>query len=1094
MFQKKVIKWIFISALIFVYACKPSVKQFEKVSSEDSGLTFVNKITSTPQLNAFTSTNFYNGGGVALADFNNDGLEDVFFTSNMERSKLFLAQDQKLHFKDFTAESGLKTTGWCNGVATVDINQDGLLDIYISKGIVPNEGYNNRNQLFVNKGIENGVPVFEEEAEKYGLAFAGYTTQTVFLDYDKDGDLDAFLLNTYPVGSNLNGIRPKMDNGQSPSTNKLFRNEGEVADGQYFFVDVSEEAGIVHEGLGLGVAVSDFNMDGWPDIYCSNDFQSDDNFYLNNGDGTFRYLHKEVLAHTSKYGMGVDVADLNNDSFPEIFQLDMLPEDNYRQKMMISGSDFEKKLLSTSPAFNYLPQYSRNTLQLNQSMSSKPQFSEVGLWAGVAKTDWSWAPLLADFDNNGHKDMYITNGYRRNVTDLDFIKFNRSMSSFGSAQSRNEQMMQKLDQVPEIKLSNYAFRNSGEFPFEKVSENWGLDEPSYSNGAAYADLDLDGDLDLVVNNIDQEAFLYENKNANGFYLNVKLKGQVPNLQAIGAKVAVFRNGQGQFLENYPVRAYLSVVSENLHFGFSTAGNVDSLIVTWPDDGTQKLTDVPLGQNLVIEKGSSSAKKSAFVNEGLFSLSEEVPIRFTHSGNTQQDFSISPTLLEMRNKLGGKMCLADLNRDGLEDVLIGKLQHGQSELHLFYQREAGEFEEKVLVLSATADIQFLEAADLTADGFPEVVLGFGENASYALSKPQILRNNRGEFSGEFVELPAAISCVSGVLHDFDQDGDVDMLLGGDWPIRFSLQARTLFFLENTGSAAVFLFTERSDEMLAELNLSGTVHAMDLFKDGKLALAGQGQAPTILEFNSGKFVKRGEMPKLKGKYYSLKLADFDLDGDEDILVGNGGTNRLFQASADQPIRIYRGDFNKDNYEDWLCTYWQGNKVFPVQDLGTMEKIFPALRQSYGRYSDYAKASFDEVFGDIVANNSFKQEIETMYSYILKNDGPAGFQPVALPYTIDMGPVMDFFVDDFNADGFPDFAISGNYFANDSNLGPMDANGIQLFLGDGQCGFKALVPCESGLFSNQEGRSLNGLNVGGRPYLLQSNYNGNLVFWQR
>ncbi len=503
-------------------------------------MTFANNLTPTDKLNGFTFTNFYNGGGVAVGDVNNDGFPDVFFTGNQVSCRLYLNEGAKgnnaFAFDDITEAAGLTTDRWCSGVVMTDVNQDGWLDIYVSVASHP-AMKQTENLLFVNQGLQNGKPAFKEMAKAYGLADPAFTTQSAFLDYDLDGDLDVFLLNTAPDFQNPSHVRPVVSNGTHPSTGKLYRNNGTGPAGHPVFSDVSAEAGITYDGLGLGLVISDINKDGYPDIYCSNDFTSSDILYLNDGSGHFTNVIKRAMAHTSMYGMGVDAADVNNDARPDLMQVDMLPKENNRLKMMLAGQDYDRKEMSVSPQYGNQMQYMRNSLQLNLGNpdgTNVPLFSEVGMLAGVAQTDWSWAPLLADFDNDGWKDMYITNGYRKNVTDRDFINFSEDFSGFGTTEYNTQKRLELLDKVPEIPLEHYAFRNVSGGSFSDVSQAWGLNTKSFANGAAYADFDHDGDLDLVVNNVDAEALFYRNnsreQNPAQHYLTIQLRGDSANRQ------------------------------------------------------------------------------------------------------------------------------------------------------------------------------------------------------------------------------------------------------------------------------------------------------------------------------------------------------------------------------------------------------------------------------------------------------------------------------------------------------------------------------------------------------------------------------------
>ena len=650
-------------------ACQKTEHLFDKTSASRSGIHFSNQLSPNAELNAFTFTNFYNGGGVGVGDFNHDDLPDLFFTGNQVSSALYLNQGN-FKFEDITESAGVKTDRWCSGVSIIDINQDGWDDIYVSVAQGPGLK-NSHNLLFINQ--KKADPSFIESASAYGLDYDGFTTQSAFFDYDLDGDLDAFLLNTSPDLQNPSTLRRTMNNGNYPSSDKLYRNEGLGPDGHPMFVDVSIQAGIRYEGLGLGVVISDLNQDGWPDIYCSNDFMSSDILYLNQGDGTFQNVIQSAMAHTSLFGMGVDAADLNNDGRVDVFQLDMLPEDNARQKQMLGKHDYDKKERSISPEYGYELQYMRNMLQMNTGEDSNgPIFSEMGLLAGVAKTDWSWAALLNDLDLDGHKDIFITTGYRKNITDLDFIHYYQGSTFFGNEASRAEVREKLLEQVPEVKLRNYAYRNQGDLNFKNVSKSWGLDELSYSNGAAWADLDQDGDLDLVINNVDSEASIFKNQSREQQapnYLRVNLEGSSSNLEGIGAQVKVWMEGKVQLFEHFPVHGYLSSVEKGILIGLGKKQTVDSIQVIWGKNLQETRYQVAVNQTLTFKTSQSKplvAQKNAA--NPIFSSQDQV-LSYQHHESDFIDFNETFTLHKMRSKNGPVAAVGDLNGDQLNDVLI-----------------------------------------------------------------------------------------------------------------------------------------------------------------------------------------------------------------------------------------------------------------------------------------------------------------------------------------------------------------------------------------------------------------------------------------
>lgn len=718
---------LLVSALLS--GCNDDKTLFQKIGADDSGVQFINTIIPNDSLNAFTFTNFYNGSGVGVGDFNNDSLPDLFFAANQVSSRLYVNRGN-LKFQDLTEAAGVTTDRWCTGVSIVDINQDGWDGIYLS--VAAHKTFReSRNLLFINQ--KTSTPTFKEEAAKYGLDFAGFTTQAAFFDYDPDGDLDAFLLNSAPDLQSPNNLRPAVNDGSYPSADRLFRNEGRNESGQITFRDVSQAAGIRFEGLGLGVVVSDLNDDGYPDIYCSNDFITSDVMYLNNRDGSFRNVIETATAHTSLYGMGVDAADLNNDGKVDILQMDMLPEDNFRQKQMLAGQDYDRKEMSVSLRYNYQMQYMRNNLQVNlgnDPATGTPEFSEMGLLAGIARTDWSWATLLTDLDNDGRKDVFITNGYRKNITDRDFISQAGEFDYFGSDEARLKKRDELLSKVPEIKLRNYSYRNAGNYEFENVSKTWGLDEASYANGAAWADLDRDGDLDLIVNNIDAEASIFQNKtnqNPDAHYLDFKLNGPATNRDGLGTRITIWTKGQPQQAENYPVRGYASSVETGLHFGLGKNTKVDSALIEWPGGtAAQWLHDLAANQGIVVEfREAKPYQKLPEQREPFFTEAAISGLDFQHREGDFVDFKQTATLHKMLSRSGFPIAVGDANGDGMDDFFVGSAYRGSTS-RIYLQEKKGNFRAVAFPDSNEKETTNAVFLDADKDGDNDLLVVYGSS--------------------------------------------------------------------------------------------------------------------------------------------------------------------------------------------------------------------------------------------------------------------------------------------------------------------------------------------------------------------------------
>lgn len=1070
--------------LSVLFGCKQNtVKLFEKVSNSSTEIDFVNTLKASQELNAFTFTNFYNGGGVGIGDFNNDGFQDIFFTGNQVSSELYLNKGnlngESLRFEKITKEAGLATNQWCNGVSIVDINNDGWDDIYISVAYHQSMA-NTRNLLFINQKTKN--PTFKEQASAYGLDYAGYSTQSVFFDYDSDGDLDAFLLNTSPDTQNPSYLRPNVNDGSHPSASKLFQNY-DITDGHPVYKDVSQEAGILDEGLGLGVVVSDYNNDNLPDIYCSNDFLSSDVLYLNKGNGTFENVLKKSMPHTAMSGMGIDAADINQDGKIDIFQLDMLPEDNARQKQMLGKHDYDKKELSIKPPYNYQLQYMRNMLQVNLGNSDGiPQFSENGLLAGVAKTDWSWSTLLCDLDNDKLKDIFISNGYRKNVTDLDFISYYQNQNMFGSDKARAENRLKLLEKVPEIQLKNYAYRNRNNLDFENVSENWGLDELSYANGSAFADLDNDGDLDLIVNNIDSKASIFRNnseKQTQNKSLKVRFEGNTNNIEGIGAKVSAWIGGEQLFFENFPVRGYLSSMPKSILIGEGNAKKIDSLIILWPDGKIQKKYNINNTVKSLTIKYSEAQQnpKQDFSTKPLFQLVNNV-LDYEHKESSFNDFNESATLHKMLSRLGPAVAKADINGDGLEDIAIGGSYMG-NETQIFIQSSLGKFK-KVMEIptSKNMEVGAINFFDADKDGDQDLILGGGGcerplDISEAF-QPQLWKNNgKGAFtfSNDLPKLNVSSQVIE--TFDFDNDNDLDIFIGGRMiPNQYPTSPKSYILRNDNGK-----FTDITAQVAPFLNNLGMVCdavAIDIDKDNfkELVIVGEWMPLTILKNNREKFTLQ-QKEYTEGWWNTVEATDLNKDGLVDLVLGNEGKNSFYKANTQQPVVLLAKDFDGNGRIDPIMGQYIKDELVPVHPRENLNLQINAFRKKFITYKDYSTTLFEDLFSKNDQKEAIRKEVYELSSSIAINDGKGDFQLIKLPWEAQQSPVFSIIPEDFNQDGNVDLLLGGNFFPNEAHQGRQDASRGVILRGDGKGGFKAISFERNGLNFVNDVRKLIFLN---------------------
>ncbi|WP_420321290.1 VCBS repeat-containing protein [Flagellimonas sp.] len=1049
-------------------------KLFRKLDKSESGIEFSNKLTENDSVNYFNYGYMYMGGGVAVGDLNNDGLQDLYFTGNMVENQAYLNQGN-LKFKSISESSPIiGDNRWYTGVTMVDINADGFLDIYVSASGIWND---TKNQLFINQGIDqNGVPVFQEMAEDYGIADDGNSVQAYFVDFDKDGDLDLYVIN-YPV-TPFNTTVPEyvklMKNVSLKESNSFYVNNGNGT-----FTDMTEDSGLLAYNLSLSASIGDYNRDGWPDIYVSNDFASPDNLYINQGDGTFLDQIHDCVAQTSFFGMGSDVADFNNDGWLDIFQLDMTPEDNRRSKANMQSMNVE--MFENIEKVGFQTQYMQNALQLNIGNSSNglPQFSNIPRLAGVSLTDWSWAPLFADFDNDGWKDLFVTNGTRREINNKDFFKrVNKKHKGF---QRDDMDLVRIVEEMPSEKIENYAFKNNGDYTFEKAASEWGVDHKGFSNGTAYADLDNDGDLDLVLNNLDEESFIYENSsNKSNNYLGLELNGPQSNRMGIGTKVTIHYDDEIQFQEVYNTRGFQSSVPFGLHFGLGNIEYLDSITVEWPNNRVQKLYAVQSNQKLQLNyENGIKFKKSTDETRGNFlfaDVTKQSELEFKHQENDFDDYFYQVLLPHKMSILGPALAVGDINNDGLEDFFVGGAS-GKPGI-LFEQFANGTFKTntnnqsifEVDILYEDVDAQFV---DLNNDGLLDLYVVSGGNEFYKESNAYQDRLYINKGNGNFSKLEDALPrmYVSGSVvrpGDFDKDGDLDLFVGGRHVPRNYPLPTDSYILRNDSVGGQISFVDVTNDFAKDLRNIGMVTDaswVDFDNNSTLDLVvvGVWMPITFLSNENGILVDKTKttgMKKTNGWWNKIHARDFDADGDMDFVVGNLGLNYKYRASGKESFDVYADDFDNNKSIDIVLGYYNDGIQYPVRGRQCSAEQIPAIEIKFKDYESFAQANLADVYSSQGLENALHLQAFNFENSYVENLGNGNFRISPLPMEAQFSSVNGILSGDLDKDGFLDLVLSGNLYGSEVETPRNDA-GYGLFLkGDGKGNFKPLSRLESGL----------------------------------
>ncbi len=1079
---------------------------FTALPAAETGIPFSNTLTYDEEFNPYTFRNFFNGGGVATGDINNDGLPDIFFCSNQHSNKLYLNKGN-FKFEDITDKAGVASAGiWSTGVTMADVNGDGWLDIYVCKSGDIN-GKNRSNELFINNGAKGDSGIsFTASAKEYGLDNRGLSTHAVFFDYDNDGDLDCYILsNSFKSVGNYDLVKDQRKIPDSIGGNKLYRNDNN------HFVDVTLQSGIYSSkiGFGLGVNITNINGDGWPDIYVSNDFFERDYLYVNNHDGTFKEELEDCIHELSMNSMGADIADINNDALPDIYVTDMLPQTDDRIKTKTNFENWDK--YQSNVGNGYYKQFVRNVLQLNAGASPAQHgvinFSEISRLAGVSATDWSWGALITDLNNDGLKDIFVANGIYKDITDQDYIQYTANAEVVREKILSKEKNIIKnlIDLIPSHPISNYAFSNNGDLTFTNKAKDWGLDEPSFSNGSAYADLDNDGDLDLVVNNVNMPCFVYRNESVQQHpenkFLQVTLKGTGKNTSAIGAKVTVHYNNTLAYQEQMPMRGFESTVDNRLNFGLGKTQKIDSVTVAWNDGKTTVLKNVQPNQHLVISQADavSSNHLPPAVHPSLFTESAvNYGLDFIHKENDFVDFDRDRLIFQMLSTQGPHTAKGDINKDGLDDIYIGGAK-GQSGV-LYLQTKGEKFiktNEALLQKDAGSEDTDALFFDADGDGDEDLYVCSGGNEfspnSTELIDRLYINDGKGNFTKSPQVLPSFIfessSCVRAA--DYDGDGDLDLFVGVRLtPFRYGYPCKG-YILNNNGKG---IFTDVTARVSPELKTAGMVTDaawFDYDKDGKpdLVLAGEYMPIRIFHNQNGvlkEITTTDGLSNSNGWWNRLDIADVNNDGYPDIIAANHGLNSMFKATATKPVSMYTGDFGGNGTFEQVVTCYNGDSAYPVSLRHDLVAVLPGLKKKYLKYENYKEQTIGDIFSKDQLGPAVKADTYLMQSSVIINNKNGTFTIKALPVQAQLSPMYGIAVTDADKDGNPDIIMGGNFYQSQPQVGIYDASYGVFLKGNGKGDFTAMPAAQSGINIRGAVRDIQTVNVGKKKVLVVTKNN--------